>query len=126
VLHDWNGLWSLLATITLRKCGHRLEHFRARCRDVRREQASVPVADPSDPSWEALAREPSPEEVACFTDTVQAVLQDLDERQQKMLALALQGYTPAEISAQVQRSERRVYALLERVRRKLVALRDSS
>jgi hypothetical protein len=40
--------------------------------------------------------------------------------------LALHGYMPAEISAQVQRSERRVYALLQRVRRKLETLRDSS
>jgi RNA polymerase sigma-70 factor (ECF subfamily) len=124
VLHDWGGLWGLLATITLRKCGHRVEHFHAACRDVRREQAPLPDADDSGASWEALAREPSPQEAACLTETVEGLMQGLDERQQRMLALSLQGHTPAEISAEVGRSERRVYVLLQRVRQKLEALRD--
>ena len=33
----WNELWSLLAVITLRKCGHKVQHYRAACRDTRRE-----------------------------------------------------------------------------------------
>src|SRR4051812_14113370 len=32
-LDDWNSLWSLLTVITLRKCGHRVEYFRAARRD---------------------------------------------------------------------------------------------
>src|SRR5438874_2331648 len=36
-LADWGGLWALLVVLTLRKCGHRAEHFRAARRDVRRE-----------------------------------------------------------------------------------------
>ena len=125
VLHDWDGLWGLLATITLRKCGHRTEHFRAACRDVGREARPRPLADDAHAGWEALAREPSPQEVACFTETVEVVLRGLDARQQTIVALALQGHTPAEISAQVGRSERRVYALLRRVREQLEALRDA-
>ena len=34
-LKDWDNLWSLLATITLRKCGHRIEWFYADRRDIR-------------------------------------------------------------------------------------------
>jgi RNA polymerase sigma-70 factor (ECF subfamily) len=123
-LANWDSLWGLLTTITLRKCGHRVEYFRAACRDVRREQAAVPLADDSSASWEAIAREPSPEEVVCLTEAVEGLMQGLDERQQKIVALALQGYTPAEISEQVGRSERRVYALLQRVCGKLQALGD--
>src|SRR5437870_434016 len=26
-LDDWDGVWALLTLITLRKCGHRVEHF---------------------------------------------------------------------------------------------------
>jgi RNA polymerase sigma-70 factor (ECF subfamily) len=65
VLNDWNSMWGLLATITLRKFGHRLEHFRAACRDVGRESTPAAHADDSNASWEAIAREPSPDEVAC-------------------------------------------------------------
>src|SRR5438067_192126 len=36
-LDGWEDLWALLTVITLRKCGRRVEYFRARRRDVRRE-----------------------------------------------------------------------------------------
>ena len=39
-LSGWDGLWSLLTLITLRKCGHQTRHFRAACRDVRRSLRS--------------------------------------------------------------------------------------
>src|ERR1700682_2620479 len=35
---NWDSLWSLLSTIALRKCGHRIEYFQAARRDVRREE----------------------------------------------------------------------------------------
>src|SRR5262245_50635962 len=34
---DWNGLWSLLTLITIRKCVDRVEYHRAERRDVGRE-----------------------------------------------------------------------------------------
>src|SRR5262249_54926721 len=34
---DWDSLWRILAVITLRKCGNRMEYFRAARRDVTRE-----------------------------------------------------------------------------------------
>ena len=42
-LDSWDSLWSLLTVITLRKCGHKLEHFQAACRDVRRETTPAPA-----------------------------------------------------------------------------------
>ncbi len=35
-LENWDGLWSLLMRITLRKCGRRAAALHAECRDVRR------------------------------------------------------------------------------------------
>src|SRR5260370_25859371 len=52
-LESWNGLWSMLVVITLRKCGHQVEHYRAACRAVEREQAPSGWADDSSASWEA-------------------------------------------------------------------------
>src|SRR5207302_11053184 len=44
-LDDWDGLWTMLTVITVRKCGHRLEQLQAARRDVRRE---VALAGPGD------------------------------------------------------------------------------
>src|SRR5579884_352482 len=62
VLHDWDSLWGLLTSITLRKCARHAEHFQAARRDVRRE-----AAPPAEGTWEAWARDPTPEEAAFLT-----------------------------------------------------------
>src|SRR5262245_35467145 len=36
-LENWDNLWTLLTVLTVRKCGHRVVHFQAARRDVRRE-----------------------------------------------------------------------------------------
>jgi hypothetical protein len=48
-VHDWGKLWSLLATITLRKCLDRVEYHRARCRDARREATARPDPEGTEP-----------------------------------------------------------------------------
>src|SRR5207244_3151678 len=49
----WDALWSLLAVLTARKCGHYVEHLVAARRDARRE---VGVPDPpsigNSPPWQ--------------------------------------------------------------------------
>src|ERR1700735_522314 len=54
----WESLWSLLVVITLRKCGHRVDYFRAARRDVRREVVWPAAADET-PPWEVLAQGPT-------------------------------------------------------------------
>jgi RNA polymerase sigma-70 factor (ECF subfamily) len=39
---SWDSLWGLLAMITVRKCGNRVDYFRAACRDVQREVSNGP------------------------------------------------------------------------------------
>jgi RNA polymerase sigma-70 factor (ECF subfamily) len=125
-LEGWDSLWEVLLVITLRKCGRRIEYFRAQRRSVLQEVQ--PAADPEDStaSWEAIAHEPTPEEAAVLNETVEQVLRSLHERERPILVLALQGYSLPEISEQIHRTERTVYRVLKRVREKLEELRLAS
>jgi RNA polymerase sigma-70 factor (ECF subfamily) len=118
----WDGLWSLLTIITLRKCGHQARHFRALCRDVSRES---PVVDEDSVSgWEAIAREPTPAEAAVLAETVRQLMAGLEGRDRDIVSLALQGHTAAEISTSLERPQRAVYRVLERVKKQLQSMHD--
>src|SRR5262249_43697973 len=110
---SWDSLWGILATITLRKCGNRIERYHAARRDVGREVV-LPL-----PDWQAVAREPTPEEAAVLTDTVELVMRRLEPRDRAILTCHLQGDSPAEISDRVGRARRTVRRTLERIRKAL-------
>jgi len=112
-LRDWDSLWTMLTVITVRKCGRWREHFRAGVRDV-----AVEV-----PAWEVLDREPTPEEAALLTETVEQVLRGLEGPQREIVLLSLQGHTVAEVSAAVGRTRRTVQRVLREVRQRLERLR---
>src|SRR5262249_61674250 len=81
-------LWAVLTCITLRKCGHRVEHYLAKRRDVTREAGPPSSAnDDSTPSSLALARDPSPSEAAVLSDTVRELLRGLDDREQTIVTM---------------------------------------
>jgi RNA polymerase sigma-70 factor (ECF subfamily) len=115
-LETWDNLWAMLVVITLRKCGRRVDHFHAACRDVQREVGLQPPADRSGAGWEVASGEPTPEEAALLTDTVESILCRLDGRHREIFSLTLQGYTAPEVSAAVGCTERTVYRVLERVK----------
>lgn len=116
---NWDGLWALLALMTVRKCGHTIEHFMAACRSVAVEQSVGPGTALTDPDTmrciEALSREPDPQDAAVLAETVRSLLAGLDERDRRIVALALEGATTPEISDEVARSERTVQRVLKRV-----------
>ena len=116
-LAGWDGLWAVLVVITLRKCGRQVDFFRAAKRSVRRE---VPLA-PSDSQtgWEALAREPTPDEAVILCDTVDHLLRESSESDRAVLTLALQGFTGQEIADQIGCTERTVRRVLARARERL-------
>ncbi len=118
-LQGWDSLWDVLLVITLRKCGRRFEYYRAQRRSVLRE------ARPARPdeSWEAIARDPTPEEAAVLNETIDQLLRGLHERERPILVLALQGYSLPEISERIHRTERTVHRTLKRVREKLEEMR---
>jgi RNA polymerase sigma-70 factor (ECF subfamily) len=115
----WDDLWTILALLTLRKCGHQVEHFQAARRDVGREVRAVTLSQDSSASWLRIAREPPPDEAAMLAETIEQILVKLKESERSIFLLSLQGLSVQEISAKVDRSERTVYRVLEYVKREL-------
>lgn len=122
-VNDWDNLWSLLAVITLRKCGHRVEFFRAACRDLQREQ---PMSSADVDNWEAVARDPTPSEAAILLETLEQVMGELNQHERQMVQLSLHGYGVSEISAQLDCSQRKVQRVRRRVLEHLQRLRTES
>jgi RNA polymerase sigma-70 factor (ECF subfamily) len=122
---SWDGLWGVLTMITIRKCADRAAFYRAGKRDVGRETAGNADDGPGMAADIALDREPSPEEAAVLTETVDALFRAIDDPDERaILELSLQGFTAAEISDQLGRAERSVRRLRERVRKRLERIRD--
>jgi RNA polymerase sigma-70 factor (ECF subfamily) len=121
-LDNWDGLWSLLVRITLRKCCRRAAAYHAECRDVRREVGQAPPDGSSPDNGQALARDPTPQEAAILAETLEHLMKGLDQTQQTILAQRLEGYTVREISASVGRTERTVHRVLGQVREALQRL----
>jgi RNA polymerase sigma-70 factor (ECF subfamily) len=121
-VESWSNLWGLLTMITMRKCLDQVQYHRAQCRDVQREAAAQADAPPW---WEAVAREPTPQEAAILVETVEQLLRDLDEKERPILELSLQGYSSQEISQQLGFAERSVRRFRERLRKRLERMQVS-
>lgn len=118
----WDSIWAVLIVLTVRKCGRRVETFHAAKRDARRE---VPLPGGGESSWgqDPAGREPTPAEVAMLTETLEALMRDLDEHARRILSLRLQGYQIAEIAGEVGLTERTVQRAMRKVRDRLDAMR---
>lgn len=116
---DWNGMWGLLVTMTMRKCNRQAEKFQAARRDVRRETNGKINSADSDVHWDPAGAEPTPEQSAILAETVENVMNALDERGRQVFMLRLQGHTIPEISGQIGRTERTVHRTLDRIREEL-------
>jgi RNA polymerase sigma-70 factor (ECF subfamily) len=125
-LKSWGDLWSLLACITLRKCGHCVERLQAARRDIRRDQIAIDAGDSSAAAWEPLARDPSPSEAAMLVDTVETLMRELVERDRRILMLSLQGCAIPDISEQVGCTERTVYRVLDWIKKRLEEFHTST
>lgn len=123
-LTNWDGLWGLLAAITIHKCGHKIEHFQAACRDVATEDSASIVTDDSRFDWEAVARDPTPAQLAILDETIVSLLRDLDERDGQIVLLVLQGWSTEEIAREVRCSERTARRIVNRVCHRLEEMHD--
>jgi RNA polymerase sigma-70 factor (ECF subfamily) len=123
-LADWDSLWSLLARMTIRKCGRRAVHYHGQRRDVRRE--TTPAIDQQDSSFfrEAINREPTPDEAAMLAESIEQLLRELEGYHRDIVQLSLQGCTSAEVAAETGVSERSVQRVLKRVREQIEKLGD--
>jgi RNA polymerase sigma-70 factor (ECF subfamily) len=124
-LQNWDSLWGMLALITVRKCGHRIDYYRAACRDVQREVSAVPGADSSVPGLDPAADDPTPSAVIILAETVEKLLTGMDLRDRRIVELSLQGYSAVETGERVGCTERTVYRVLERVRKQLHGQRSA-
>lgn len=123
----WEDLWTVLAVITLRKCGRQAETFHAACRDIRREWPAAPDSSASPDAYAAVTREPTPDEVAICAETLERLATAMNATECEIFALRLQGYTPLEISGQVAGvSERKVYRVLAQIRKQLERMQDEA
>jgi RNA polymerase sigma-70 factor, ECF subfamily len=117
-LSDWESLWALLATITVRKCRDRREFWRAARRDPGREAASS--HDPSAEAWlEAIERGPTPLQATILAETLEQLISPLNPRDRAIAEMSFQGYTAAEIAQHCECSERTVGRVLARIRTRL-------
>jgi RNA polymerase sigma-70 factor (ECF subfamily) len=89
VLAGWDSLWTVLTVLTVRKCGHRVRHFRANRRAVHRE--SPATADPSGArdDWEPTTPEPTPSEAVLLAETVEEVLRKVKPAHRAIVELRL-------------------------------------
>jgi RNA polymerase sigma-70 factor (ECF subfamily) len=111
---DWQGLWGLLTTITVRKCADRARFHRAEQRDIRRE---VRASESAAAFWtEAISREPTPDHAVVLAEVIESLLRQLEADERTIIEMSLQGFTTQEISEQTGRAERSVRRLRERVR----------
>jgi RNA polymerase sigma-70 factor (ECF subfamily) len=121
---DWESLWGLLAVIALRKCANQAAHWQAARRDAGQEVQPTPNSH-STIRRGVPGREPTPEDAAILTETLEQFFQGLSEREREILALHLQGCEIPEISRRVGRAERTVRRTLELARKELCRLQDA-
>jgi RNA polymerase sigma-70 factor, ECF subfamily len=76
---------------------------------------------PLDGLWQAIAREPDPEEAVDLTEMVEELMRALDGRNRQIVSLSLLGNTPAEIALAVNCTERTVQRVLKQVKEWLQA-----
>ncbi len=116
-LANHDDLWALLVSLTLHKCGHRIDYYTAAKRDVYRETpAQLSPAKSASLEWEAVAREPSPVEAAMLADLVEHLLSGLEPHQREIVRLSLEGEGTAQIAGRVRVSRRTVQRVLDDVR----------
>jgi DNA-directed RNA polymerase specialized sigma24 family protein len=122
-------LWSLLVRITLRKARSAASRHLQGKRDVRRECAGAAEGAGGDPSGTILDRidsdGPTPVEAALLNEALERRFQMLKDPDLRRIAVwKLEGYTNAEIAAQLDCTLRTVERKLERIRAYWDAGRD--
>jgi DNA-directed RNA polymerase specialized sigma24 family protein len=118
-LSDEDNLWAVLAAMTVYKCGHRVEKYSSKKRAVSREKSLSDKSATDRPAWEALSRDPAPEEATMLAEMVENLMRPLSKEDRKVLEMRLQGYEIAEIVAETGRAERSVYRVLAEVRERI-------
>jgi RNA polymerase sigma-70 factor (ECF subfamily) len=111
-----SDVWQLLVAIALRKLFGQVEFHTAAKRSIDREDSVRASNSVSLPPVEALAGEPSADEIAAFNEEIESLLSRLKPPRRRIVELRLQGYTQVEIATEVDRTERLVRIALDEFR----------
>ena len=121
---DWNDLWALLVSITVRKCINKVNGLMTAKRDVRREiyaQSNSSCAS----SFFGQNAQPSAQDVAIFNDSLDQLFDQIPESLQRIVCMRLQGMSNFEISQSLNCSERTVYRSLNRIQKIFLSIDKS-
>lgn len=122
LVHESDALWRLLVAITLHKLRRAVKHHQRGKRAVDQEATGQEIFGvPA----EALARDPAPEEAVALADLVETVMRTYRPLERQIIELRLQGFTVEEIAGQVERTERTVWRLLDKIKQELERTYDT-
>jgi RNA polymerase sigma-70 factor (ECF subfamily) len=119
-LSGWDGLWGLLALITLRKCRDRRKRLSAQKRGVAGEHGWSHAVEADQPAH--FDGEPTPEQAAVLRETVESWLSMLATAERSIVELGLQGVEDDEIARRLMRSQRTVRRVRQRVEERLAEM----
>ena len=131
-LHDREGLWRLLFSLTARKVMRRHRFDEQQRRNVRRTAFDACFASANEHSGFTehagiLSREPTPEFAAEFVDVLDNLVQRLDDPILRgVFTLRIEGFTEAEIAQKLNCSRSTVQRRMEIIRRHWQDLECSS
>ena len=118
-----NGdLWQLLVTITLHKLHNQMKRVTAQKRAAQKEQSFGSEDSLLGLRGFALGGDPSPVEALALVDLLEKVMRSLEPAERRMLEMRLQGYTLAEVAAEVRCSERTVRRTVAEIKERLQRL----
>lgn len=119
-LSGWDGLWALLAEVTLRKCGRWRAYFNAEKRSLDRE---LSVESEDGPGLATMGESAAPDEGLQLEEAFAAAVAGLSEQERHWVRMSLEGWSITEISQQfgcdyhkVWRTEKLVIDRLKRMR----------
>ena len=115
-VRDSDGLWRLLAAITVHKAQRQGKRHSAAKRALSNEESSGRDGIMQVISPEALARDPNPEEATTLLEETNAMMAGLSPLHRQIVELSLQGHEVAVTAAEAKCSERTVQRAMERAR----------
>ena len=123
-LADRDGLWEMLMLITARKAYDEHQYWSRDKRDWRRvlQEAANPGAEAKwdeSPLAAVLSQEPDPAFATEIGEKVEGLLADLGDKELRVIAIyKMEGYTNAEIAAEIGKGLSTVEARLRKIRKK--------
>lgn len=115
-VRDSDGLWRLLAAITVQKTQRQAKRHSAAKRALAREESSGWDGIMQIISPEAFSRDPSPEEATTLLEETKVVMAGLSPLHREIIELSLQHHEVAVVAREANCSERTVQRAIEQAR----------